>query len=88
MLRKDYGVRVVKALGQIFNPAPVRGLSVTGACQYKGMSRQAYYQDRSCDTQRAERARVAVRLVQCERMRQPRVGTRKLHHTLREPPWC
>ncbi|MBS0342609.1 MAG: IS3 family transposase, partial [Proteobacteria bacterium] len=32
-----------------------------------------------------ERAQAVVQLVQQQRMRQPRVGTRKLHHMLREP---
>jgi putative transposase len=49
-----------------------------------GMSRQAYYQGRSRQAQRAERAQTVVRLVKQERMRQPRVGTRKLHWMLSE----
>lgn len=50
-----------------------------------GLSRQAYYQGRRRQAQQAERAQAVVQLVQHERMRQPRVGTRKLHHMLREP---
>lgn len=50
-----------------------------------GMSRQAYYQGRQRHAGRVQRARKVVALVQAQRMRQPRVGTRKLHHMLREP---
>jgi len=50
-----------------------------------GMSRQAYYQGRSRQADRTEQARAVVELVSGERMRQPRVGTRKLHCMLREP---
>jgi len=50
-----------------------------------GMSRQAYYQGRRRQAQRAGRAQIVVDLVKHQRMRQPRLGTRKLHHLLREP---
>lgn len=43
-----------------------------------GLSRQAYYQGRRRAARQAERAQAVVQLVQRERMRQPRVGTRKL----------
>ena len=63
----------------------MQGLSISRACQYMGMSRQAYYQGRQRHTQCMERAQTVVQLVRQQRMRQPRVGTRKLHHMLREP---
>jgi putative transposase len=50
-----------------------------------GMSRQAFYQARARSAQRDERAQAVVQLVQQQRMRQPRLGTRKLHYLLREP---
>lgn len=50
-----------------------------------GMSRQAFYQARARGAQRDERAQAVVQLVEQQRMRQPRLGTRKLHHVLREP---
>lgn len=55
------------------------------ACQYMDMSRQAYYQGRQRHARRALHAQTVVQLVEHERMRQPRVGTRKLHCMLREP---
>lgn len=50
-----------------------------------GMSRQAYYQGLQRNAQRDQRAETVVQLVKAQRMRQPRLGTRKLHHVLREP---
>lgn len=50
-----------------------------------GLSRQAYYQGLRRQEQRSQQAQTVVELVEHERMRQPRVGTRKLHHMLREP---
>lgn len=48
------------------------------------MSRQAYYQGRQRHVLRVEQAQTVVQMVQRERMRQPRVGTRKLHYMLRQ----
>jgi len=50
-----------------------------------GCSRQAYYQGCQRHARRMEQAQMVVELVQQERMRQPRVGTRKLQHMLHEP---
>jgi putative transposase len=50
-----------------------------------GVSRQAYYQGRQRNSARSERAETVVKLVNEHRIRQPRLGTRKLHHLLREP---
>lgn len=55
------------------------------ACRFMGISRQAHYQRQHRQASRVERAQTVVQLVQEQRMRQPRVGTRKLHHLLREP---
>jgi len=49
-----------------------------------GISRQAYYQGQQRSTQRSQCAQVVVQLVQDTRIRQPRIGTRKLQHLLRE----
>ena len=50
-----------------------------------GISRQAFYQGRQKNIERGERAEAVVKLVNEQRIRQPRIGTRKLHHLLREP---
>ena len=50
-----------------------------------GHSRQAYYQGRRRQTDRLANAQAVVELVREQRIRQPRIGTRKLHHLLQEP---
>ena len=55
------------------------------ACRYWGVSRQAYYQQQLQHECRRERAHAVIELVQCVRLRQPRIGTRKLHHLLKQP---
>ena len=50
-----------------------------------GLSRQAYYQGRRREAQRECRSEGVVKLVRDRRLRQPRLGTRKLHYLLREP---
>ncbi len=50
-----------------------------------GMSRQAHYQSCQRQAARVQQAQAVVQMVQCERMRQPRVGTRKLQRLLQEP---
>ena len=50
-----------------------------------GMSRQAHYQGLHRNAQRSQQAEAVVQLVKAQRLRQPRLGTRKLHHLLRQP---
>lgn len=50
-----------------------------------GMSRQAHYQAQQRMALRAQCAQTVVELVKEQRMRQPRLGTRKLHYLLRQP---
>ena len=49
-----------------------------------GLSRQAFYQGQRRHLQRECRAQVVVQWVRERRLRQPRLGTRKLHHLLSE----
>jgi len=60
-------------------------MTVASACRHMGVSRQAYYQGRQRSEQRSARAEVVVELVKQKRLRQPRLGTRKLHHLLQGP---
>jgi putative transposase len=57
-------------------------LSVTCACRLLGISRQAYYQQRQRVQQLAQTERAILAFVQDERVRQPRIGARKLLHLL------
>ena len=50
-----------------------------------GVSRHAYYQGQRRHVERVVRAQTVVELVRDRRVRQPRLGTRKLHYLLREP---
>lgn len=50
-----------------------------------GLSRQAYYQGKDRLVQRERRAQEVVQWVCQWRLRQPRLGTRKLHYLLSEP---
>ena len=50
-----------------------------------GISRQAFYKQRHSEARRREQACTVVRMVTQTRLRQPRIGTRKLHYVLREP---
>ena len=49
-----------------------------------GISRQAYYKRIHSEIQRASRNSVAQAMVQQVRISQPKIGTRKLHHLLKE----
>jgi putative transposase len=50
-----------------------------------GVSRQAFYQGRRRHAQRESRSQAVVKLVRDWRVRQPWLGTRKLHHVSCEP---
>nr|WP_218840255.1 IS3 family transposase [Variovorax sp. YR752] len=85
VLKKDYGVRVKKAFGQVLSQKLLPGLSVARACRYWGISRQAYYQQLHRQQERHARCETVIQLVRGVRLRQPRLGARKLHHLLKEP---
>lgn len=55
------------------------------ACRHWGISRQAWYRQLRDQECRRERADTVIELVRSVRLRQPRIGTRKLHHMLRQP---
>lgn len=58
---------------------------MTRACQYWGISRQAYYKQCQYEGRRAVRDQKVISLVTYTRLRQPRLGTRKLLHLLEAP---
>jgi putative transposase len=55
---------------------------VVRACRHLGISRQAHYQRLRRQAQREGRDERVLELVREKRQRQPRLGTRKLHHLL------
>ncbi|WP_433691765.1 IS3 family transposase [Herbaspirillum seropedicae] len=78
IMRDEHGVTVKKSSGAI-SRGQVEGLSVQRACRFIGISRQAYYQRCQRERDAQHQAEAVVELVQPIRLRQPRIGTRKLH---------
>ena len=62
-----------------------RQVNKGAACAWFGISRQAHYQARQRQMQRAAEDQLIVELVQGLRQRHPRMGGRKLHHELQDP---
>ena len=60
-------------------------MSIVAASNWFGISRQAYYQARQRQQQRAAEDGLLLALVQGIRQRHPRMGGRKLYHELRQP---
>ncbi|WP_139459962.1 IS3 family transposase [Aeromonas veronii] len=83
VLKNDYGVSIgKKATRQVLSQRQVEKLTIVRACLFLGISRQAYYKrNRVADERHAQGLQV-VRFVRQVRLRQPRVGTRKLHYLL------
>ncbi|HGY1052985.1 TPA: IS3 family transposase [Aeromonas salmonicida subsp. pectinolytica] len=83
VLKNDYGVSIgKKATRQVLSQRQVERLTIVRACLFLGISRQAYYKrNRVADVRYAQGLQV-VRFVRQVRLRQPRVGTRKLHYLL------
>ncbi|WP_429086194.1 IS3 family transposase [Aeromonas allosaccharophila] len=83
VLKNDYGVSIgKKAPRQVLSQRQVERLTIVRACLFLGISRQAYYKrNRVADERHAQGLQV-VRFVRQVRLRQPRVGTRKLHYLL------
>lgn len=59
-------------------------MSKEAACRWYGISRQAYYQARQREMERAAEEQLIVELVQGIRQRHPCMGGRKLYHELKE----
>ncbi|MFZ3404973.1 IS3-like element ISAs31 family transposase [Aeromonas salmonicida] len=83
VLKHDYGVSIgKKATRQVLSQRQVERLTIVRACLFLGISRPAYYKrNRVADVRHAQGLQV-VRFVRQVRLRQPRVGTRKLHYLL------
>ena len=58
--------------------------SISSTCELLGISRQVYYRAIASKGKRQAVARQVLGLVRTIRMEQPRIGTRKLHHILKE----
>ncbi|WP_414884281.1 IS3 family transposase [Pseudomonas sp. IT-P171] len=83
VLKNDYGVSVgKKATRQVV--AQTQTLSVSRACQFMGISRQAYYKRNRVYRARADQDQQLITFVEKVRARQPCIGTRKLHSMMHE----
>ena len=74
-----------KAFKRALEERKVVRLSVAKACHLVGISRQAYYQRLTAETNQTNQHQTILQLVREQRMVQPRVGTRKLHYMLKVP---
>ncbi|NVZ67055.1 IS3 family transposase [Pseudomonas gingeri] len=83
VLKNDYGVSVgKKATRQVLSQGQIQGLSITRACLFMSISRQAYYQRNRAFDERARQDQEVMDFVLEKRRRQPRIGTRKLHYLM------
>ncbi|MFB0810084.1 IS3 family transposase [Aeromonas salmonicida] len=83
VLKHDYGVSIgKKATRQVLSQRQVERLTIVRACLFLGISRQAYYKHNRVADERHAQGLQVVRFVRQVRLRQPRVGTRKLHYLL------
>ena len=58
-------------------------MSVDTACHHYGISRQAYYKQTKALTAKAAKANTVVQLVRHQRIKLPKLGTRKLYYLLK-----
>ena len=65
--------------------ANIYQVSKQSACQWYGISCQAYYQARKRQVKREAEDQLLLTLIRNIRKRHPRMGGRKLRHKLREP---
>ena len=57
-------------------------MSIHTACQHYGISRQAYYKQMQAIAEHTQTAQAVIQLVREQRIKLPKLGTRKLHHLL------
>ncbi|WP_397451101.1 IS3 family transposase [Pseudomonas sp. NA-150] len=87
VLKNDYGVCVgKKAIRQVLTQGQIKDLSISRACQFMGISRQAYYKRNRAFDARAKSAQTVMGFVLETRLQLPRLGTRKLHSLMHSEP--
>ncbi|MBA0018490.1 IS3 family transposase [Xenorhabdus nematophila] len=85
VLKRDYGVTVgKKATRQVIQAKKVTGFHVTQCCRYLSITRQAYYQQCQRTAIKEQQEQDTLRQVQSIRLKQPRIGTRKLQYLLNQ----
>ncbi|QTH06966.1 IS3 family transposase [Vibrio fluvialis] len=83
VMDRDFGVRISKKRkAELLRKKPVKRLTVTQACLFIGITRQAFYKRCALELQRARKEQSVIGFVKEQRMRHPRLGTRKLKYLL------
>ncbi|MAB98989.1 MAG: IS3 family transposase [Pseudomonadaceae bacterium] len=87
VLKNDYGVSInKKAIRQVLTQGQIQSLSICRACQFMGISRQAYYKRNRAYDARASHTQRVLGFVLETRLQMPRLGTRKLHGLMQFEP--
>ncbi|MGB8928864.1 MAG: IS3 family transposase [Pantoea agglomerans] len=73
-----------KAVSYLIAQAQTPKLTTVKACRFMGISRQAWYQGRHREDCKAEQIKRITDVVRDVRLRQPRLGTRKLYYLLHQ----
>ncbi|MBC3830116.1 IS3 family transposase [Undibacterium amnicola] len=85
VIRDDFGIVIPKkAFRQVLEHKKTPQISINKACHYFGWTRQAYYQQIARDQGRRDAHEQVIEWVTKIRLRQAKIGTRKLHYLLRE----
>ncbi|MEQ1962034.1 IS3 family transposase [Xenorhabdus khoisanae] len=85
VLKRDYGVSLgKKATRQAIQEKKIAGFKVAQCCRYLGLTRQAYYQQCQRTVIKAGHEQDVLRQVQSIRLKQSRIGTRKLQYLLHQ----
>ncbi|MFS7239761.1 IS3 family transposase [Serratia proteamaculans] len=83
VLKNDYGISVnKKAARQVLTQKQTKKITITRVCLFLGHSRQAWYQHNTRLSKLRSRDVRIVDFVKTIRVRQARIGTRKLHYLL------
>nr|WP_157879473.1 IS3 family transposase [Xenorhabdus poinarii] len=85
VMDRDFGVRPIKkAQSRVVKEKTIEKLTVTKACRFMKITRQAYYKRQDTSDKRKRSEAIIVCAVKSERTVQPRLGVRKLHFLLKQ----
>ncbi|WP_411992376.1 IS3 family transposase [Agarivorans sp. DSG3-1] len=83
VMDRDFGVRLSKKRkAELLRKKPVRKLTVTKACHFMGITRQAFYKRGIAQAHQIQKDESVLNFVKVQRMMHPRIGARKLKYLL------
>ncbi|MFA0662541.1 IS3 family transposase, partial [Vibrio splendidus] len=83
VMDRDFGVRISKKRkAELLRKKPVRKLTVTKACHFIGITRQAFYKRCVAEIHQTKKDESVLGFVKEQRMMHPRIGTRKIKYLL------